>query len=101
MNISEPFYFGNVFRKASPERPSELEMTAISQIDTLDSSTAETVERLAVSLPARTSKVCLSSQARLEFKQEQELMRVDKRSLYESFVNSHVLVKREQELHES
>ncbi|XP_028394082.1 protein FAM13A-like [Dendronephthya gigantea] len=43
-------------RKTSPERPTELDVTTVSQVDTLGSTASETVSRLAKSLPARTSK---------------------------------------------
>ena len=91
-------YFGNFYRKVSPERPTELDMTSVSQgmmsfvlknslddlllcccvfvlccvvaccclllvnvflVDTLGSTASETVGRLAQSLPARTSTVCI------------------------------------------
>ena len=44
----------------------------------------------------------LNSHALVKREQElQELLRVEKREFYESFLNSHVLAKREQELLES
>ena len=65
-------------------------MTTVSQVDTLDSSTTETVERLAISLPARTSKVCMYL-----FVKSLPRMRVDKREFVSVF-STHVLVKQEQ-----